>query len=140
MKKCIYCGAENDVPAANCTGCCAELSREPVQENVSQEVRIPAKPANVCPHCGQSENLESVVFPHKKFSWPFFLLGGIFSVIFLNGSRPRRFRCHNCEASFYVRSSGAKFMLVLLVAWLLFAWLPFVISALFLLWSGLFSK
>ncbi len=131
MKKCAHCGRENNDSTVICAGCGTEQHSEPGPPNISTNTLNPKRPEVACPNCGNSENLESVVFPHKKFSWLFFFLGGILSVLFLNVSRPRRFRCHNCAASFYIRSPGAKFMLVLLVVWLLFIWLPLVVSLLF---------
>ena len=69
-----------------------------------------------------------------------FFFGGIFSVLFLNGSRPRRYHCRKCDTSFYARTKTAKVMLVLLVLWLSFIWLPFLVWLLYNLVSGLFLK
>jgi hypothetical protein len=131
MKKCGYCGRENEDASTHCGGCGTELPLESIPASTVIEASQPAiaRPhsAIACPHCGGADQLEPVVFPHRKFSWSVFFFGGILSVLFLNNSRPRRFHCKKCETSFCTRTTTAKVMLVLLVVWLSFIWLPFLV-------------
>ena len=85
-----------------------------------------SKPEITCPHCVETGKLERVI-PAPGFKWSVFILGGIFSVIFLTGSRPRRFRCQNCNTAISYRTVWAKIMLGCLVVWLLCGWLPILI-------------
>ena len=124
MKKCSYCGRENDDESVLCKECGTELPNE--QFSPTKQVET-SKPEIACPNCGESENLEQVVFVHRKFNWSIFFFGGILSVVFLNGSRPKRFHCKKCETTFPMRTFGAKVMVVFLMAWLLLIWLPFLI-------------
>jgi hypothetical protein len=126
MKRCPYCGKENDDAAIHCKECGTEM--------VGGDYALIALPSLkiTCPNCGESEKFEPLVSAYRKFSWSLFFFGGLLSILFLNASRPRRLRCVKCETSFAARSRGAKIMLVLLIVWLAIFWVPSLTYLLYL--------
>jgi DNA-directed RNA polymerase subunit RPC12/RpoP len=141
MKKCKYCGRENDDTAIHCFECGTELPSE--SSSIAQSNQTPdgtGKPEIACPHCGEFEALERVVFPHRKFRWPVFLLGGIEAVWLLNFGQIKRFHCRKCGTSFNIRTTGAKIMLVLFSALLLWVWLPILVWLVYMLFRAFIFK
>jgi Double zinc ribbon len=122
MKKCPYCGRENDEESLQCKECGTRIRGEI------------SKPQIICPACGETEKFERLI-DAPGLKWSVFILGGWLSVVFLTCSRPKRFRCKNCEAAFSHRSVGAKVMLGLLVIWLSFCWLPLLIRLFYFFFS-----
>jgi hypothetical protein len=87
-----------------------------------------------CPACGAVDYSPTVEL-RGSFSWPVFLAGGIFAVLFRNAGRRRKVRCNQCEAVFEVRTPLSKVSLVLL--WLLI--FPTIISLVILIAAFLYA-
>jgi hypothetical protein len=121
ITKCPYCGRENDGESLHCTECGTRIRGEI------------SRPQIICPACGETEKFERLISA-PGFKWSVFIFCGFLSVVFLTCSRPKRFRCNNCDATFSHRSDGAKIMLGLLAVWLLCGWLPFLIFETFYLY------
>jgi len=70
-----------------------------------------------CPACGAEGGYTPTVELRGSFSWPVFLAGGIFAVLFRNAGRRRKVRCNRCDALFDIRTPLSKVSLVFF--WLL---------------------
>jgi hypothetical protein len=100
MKKCSYCGRENDDAAVACSNC-----GTPMTEGDTPS----AQPTKVgCPKCGTVDNYRAAVGLRSSFNLGTFLLGGIWAVILHNAGRPRRVMCAHCETLFDIRTPGSK--------------------------------
>lgn len=99
MKICRYCGKEFPPETEVCP-----FDRHPLEGLREGAIQTRASPPRVvCPKCGAAGDFSDVVGTHASFSWPAFLAGGIFAVLFLNAGRMKRVRCNRCEARFYIR-------------------------------------
>ncbi len=130
MKRCSYCGRENDNTVSICKGCGTTLPK--VESNA-----IPAKvviPGPACPACG-CQNHSEVLALRSSFSWLAFLAGGFIAVLFHNASRETRVQCSKCGHFFGIRSPMSK--LSLIVFWFLIA--PTIVAIACLLVAMLFG-
>jgi hypothetical protein len=102
MKKCSYCGQENNDAAVACSGC-----GSPITEGGASPVS--AQPSKVsCPKCGTVDNYRPALGLRSSFSLGTFLLGGIWAVIFQNAGRPKRVMCGHCETLFDIQTPGSR--------------------------------
>jgi hypothetical protein len=110
MKKCSYCGRENDFATLRCAECGTELSAEGI------EVALPVPDKKTtCPNCGAVENFRATMRMKGSFSLLFFLLGGFLAVILRKASQERRVQCNACAAFFNIQTAGSKVSFVLLL-------------------------
>lgn len=110
MKSCPYCGGRYSDDVTVCPADQYELAN-------GTESKKEGKIQVACPACGTQNDFKFVVNPRSSFSWPAFLAGGLFAVLFRNVSRGRKVRCNRCETGFYIRSPFSKLSLV--IFWLL---------------------
>jgi len=130
MKRCSYCGRENDVTVSICKGCGTTLPKV-------ESSAIPAEPivsGPACPACGGQDHTAALAL-RGSFSWLVFLAGGFIAVLFHNASRQRRVQCNGCGHFFGIRTPMSKLSLV--VFWFLIA--PTVVLLAYVLVAGLFG-
>jgi hypothetical protein len=130
MKRCSYCGRENDAARSACQECGTRLPD--TESSVASAV---PQSAVVCPVCG-AHDYKAALALRGSFNWLVFFLGGFIAVIFHNASRQRRMQCNACGEFFDIRTALSKTSLIVL--WLLIA--PTIIILAFGLIVGLFSK
>jgi len=82
------------------------------QSNASSPQR-----GNRCPGCGAVGDYSPAVELRGSFSWPVFIVGGFFAVLFRNAGRRRKVKCNQCGHLFYVRTPLSN--LSLLFFWIL---------------------
>lgn len=118
MKKCSYCGRENDDAAVACSNCGTPMTEAGAPPASVQQTKVS------CPKCGAVDNYRAAVRLRSSFNLGTFLLGGIWAVILHNAGRPRRVMCGHCEALFDIRTRGSKLskgMFWLLISPVIFA-------------------
>jgi len=114
MKRCAYCGYENDVTVSICKGCGSTLPK-------AESRVIPTKPVvsgPACPTCGGQDYNEALAL-RSSFSWLVFFAGGFLAVLFHNASREERVQCNACGHFFGIRTPMSR--LSLIVFWFLIA-------------------
>jgi hypothetical protein len=131
MKRCSYCGRENDDALAICQDCGTSLPDTECTAAPAQP-----KPAVVCPACGAHDDFKTGIALRGSFSWLVFFLGGFIAVMFHNASRQRRVQCNACGGFFGIRTPLSKVSLA--IFWLLIA--PTIIVLAYVLLAGLFSR
>lgn len=131
MKRCSYCGRENDAALATCQDCGTNLP-----DTESTAVAAQPKPAVVCPACGAHDDFKTGLALRGSFSWLVFFVSGFIAVMFHNASRRRRVQCNACGGFFDIRTPLSKVSLA--VFWLLIA--PTIIVLAYVLLAGLFSR
>jgi len=82
------------------------------QSNASSPQR-----GNRCPGCGAVGDYSPAVELRGSFSWPAFIVGGFFAVLFRNAGRRRKVKCNQCGHLFYIRTPLSN--LSLLFFWIL---------------------
>lgn len=100
MKTCSYCGNQYPDDAAACPidGQALGQGTEAVKT-----ADVAVAPRFCCPSCGTADDYSPAVELRGSFSVPLFLLGGIFTVMLRNASRPKRVKCNKCGELFDIR-------------------------------------
>jgi hypothetical protein len=114
MKRCAYCGCENDVTVSICKGCGNTLPK-------AESTGSPTKPVvsgPACPACGGQDYKEALAL-RSSFSWLVIFAGGFLAVLFHNASREERVQCNACGHFFGIRTPMSR--LSLIVFWFLIA-------------------
>ena len=114
MKTCQYCGATYADDAITCS-----VDGEILKAGSESQpaLNVPTQRGNRCPGCGAVGDYSPAVELRGSFSWPVFIVGGFFAVLFRNAGRRRKVKCNQCGHLFYIRTPLSN--LSLLFFWIL---------------------